>query len=365
MKTNINNWEWEIEDPGFLEYWFSDWESLKDNNPVKSNPEREVFIIEVQGRKYYVKYSHPTSLLQKTRAKIIPKAASEFNAAKLLENSGIATARVIGWAKKGSESMLVTEAITGAADARKYWFSIDYHDFERRKVFLNSMTNFLRVFLAAGFYHPDFHLGNLLVTENNNKIKLTLIDPYGLTDVNSLSGKKSFEMLCIIGALRGEINDETGKDLVKVINPELSEEEAAETWQKIIIAESMKTIKLWEKRQDRILSDPRYSQILNEDNMKVRIRKDLAGNPVIHLQSTDEISQYENEYDLKKMTPEEAEKAWLFSFKAEFHRIPEERPIAWITRENQPECLLYEKEKKTVLSQEEIEFRAKLAGLIT
>lgn len=363
MKTTINNWVWEIEDPGFLEYWFSDYEQYLKENSIKSNPERDVFTIVVEGKIYYVKYSHPTSLLQKTRSKINPKSAAEFNSAKLLEESGVPTPKVMGWGKKGTESMLVTEAVPEAINTRQYWFAIEYRDFAKRKTFLAKFANFLKHFLESGFYHPDFHLGNLLIRENGEKLSFILIDPYGVVDEDPLSEKKKMEMLCIIGALRGEINDQTGIDLVEAIIPEFDEEKAADIWQEILISESMKTMKLWEKRQDRILTDLRYSQLLGNDDLHVRIRKNFAGELCLNLNSPADIVNHQDDYDLQEMDAAEAKRAWLKSFQEEFHRIPTKKPLAWVQGPAIKDCLIYETEIKTVLSQEEIDFRTKLAGL--
>ena len=314
MKTTINNWTWEIEDPGFLEYWFSDFEQYMSENTVKSNSERAVFTIDVEEKKYYVKYSHPTSLLQKTRSKINPKSSAEFNSAKLLEKSGIPTPKVVGWGKKGTESMLVTEEVPDTINAREYWFSIDYSNFQKRKIFLVKFAKFLKKFLDSGLYHPDFHLGNLLISEKNQDIAFTLIDPYGLTKENPLSKKKLFEMLCIIGALRGEINDQTGIEIIKGILPDMDEVTATQQWEEIILAESAKTIKLWDKRQHRILSDLRYSQILGNDDLQIRIRKNFAGNLCLNLDSPTDIIKQQDEYDFQEMSSEEAEKKMAVFF---------------------------------------------------
>lgn len=363
MKTTINNWVWEIEDPEFLEYWFGDFENYRQENSIKSNSERDVFVVQVEAKKYFVKYSHPTSLLQKTRSQISSKSESEFNSAKLLESSGIPSPKVIGWGKKGTESMLITEAVPQAINARQYWFSIEYQNFAKRKVFMATFATFLKNFLDFGLYHPDFHLGNLLVTEKNGKISFTLIDPYGVIDEDPLGRKKLFEMLCIIGALRGEINDQTGIDLLKTIIPNFDDDKAAENWQKILVAESAKTMKLWNKRQDRILTDPRYSQLLGNDELHVRIRKDFAGKLCLNLNSPTDIINYQDAYDLQEMSSEEAEAKWLLSFRKEFHRIPAKKPLAWVQGTAIQDCLIYETEIKTVLRQEEIDFRTKLAGL--
>ena len=70
MKTKIDNWEWIIDDPEILEPWFADFKIHSETASIKSNAQRDVFIVESGGKTYYVKYSHPGSFLQKIRSRI-------------------------------------------------------------------------------------------------------------------------------------------------------------------------------------------------------------------------------------------------------------------------------------------------------
>lgn len=360
MKKIIDNWEWQIEVPELLEPWFPRFYEYVKTHSVKSNAQRDVFTVESKGRQYYIKYSHPISLLQKARSIIMPKCAQEFNSSKLLEISGIPTPKTVGWAKKGPESMLMTEAVTDAVNARKYWFAIAVNDSEKRQQFLAKFADFLQKFLNCGLYHPDFHPGNLMVKTEHNDLDFILIDPYGITEMKPLSKNKIFEMLCIVGAFRGEINDSNGTALIKKIFADCSDVKCAETWHKIIIAESKKSIKLWEKRQGKILTELRYSQVFEKDGSTIRIRKTFAGELVMTL---DEVLQNKDQYEIKELEHDQAEKTWISSFQKELHRLPQTLPLAWINPPGSKDIIISEKNQQTQLSKEEIKNRFQLANL--
>ena len=360
MKKVIDNWEWHIEDPELLEPWFSRFSDYVTTASIKSNAQRDVFTIEAKGQLYYIKYSHPSSFLQKTRSLVMPKCAAEFGSAKLLENAGIPTPRAVGWAKKVPESMLMTEAVTDAVNARKYWFSVALENPEARQTFLAKFAEFLKKFLNAGLYHPDFHPGNLMVKTADNDLSFIMIDPYGITEMNPPSKSRIFEMLCIIGAFRGEINDQDGGALIKQICPDYAVEKCAETWQQIITAESKKSITLWEKRRGRILSDSRYSQVFEQDGQTVRIRKSFAGELVM---TPDETPQNNDQYEIQELNHDQAGKIWLESYQKELHRLPQTLPLAWIKKPGSQDIIISEKKMNTQLSNEEIRHRCKLAKL--
>ena len=124
----INGWRWYLEDPALLQPWFDDFKSFISAGKVKSNSERDVFRVESGGKEYFVKYSRPESSLQKVRSRIRPKLASEFASAELLKAAGIPTANVLGWGVSGSESMLITEAVTPSDTLRHYWFALGGDD---------------------------------------------------------------------------------------------------------------------------------------------------------------------------------------------------------------------------------------------
>ena len=360
MDTNIDKWEWHIEDTELLNPWFAHFPEHMQNSSIKSNAQRNVFTVEAKGKKYYIKYSHPASLLQKTRSKVSSKSASEFNSAKLLESAGIPTPKVIGWGKRGSKSMLMTEAVENAVNARQFWFSKAVNNPEIQELFLAKFADFMKKFFAAKLYHPDFHPGNLLVSKQNETISFIMIDPYGIIEEPSIQSK-IFEMLCILGAFRGELDDQAGIELIKKIFPDYSDEKCAETWQEILIAETKKAIRLWEKRQGRILTDPRDSQVFEQDGKHIRIRKTFAGELAIDLNSV--LEKDETLFKIQELPPEEAEAKWLESYQWALHRLPHKLPLAWIKTPNAPDILIREKEHPTLLGQNEIEKRFKLADL--
>ena len=358
MKKIIDNWVWEIEDPNLLESWFADFKTVARRDMVKSNSQRDVFTIIYKKQKYFVKYSHPTSLFQKIRSSFSPKLLSEYNSSRLVESTGICIAKVVAVGYRGNESMLITEAVDGAINGRSFWFlkcienyalALSINDKEKiltgklKEVFLESFAQFLKNFITANLYHPDFHLGNLMVSErqgNGEKcqsILITMIDPYGIEKANSLSEEKIFQMLCIVGALRGELTSEEGGAFIQKVLPALSMESANKKWLDIVAFETKKTVKLWKKRQGRILTDVRYSQLFEEEFCVIRIRKDFAyklqldeGVVVDLFKKYSNNSDIESIYSIVKIDKDEAESRWIKSFELEFHRLAQKMPLAWI-----------------------------------
>lgn len=358
MKKIIDNWVWDIDDPSLLESWFGDFKSVAKRDMVKSNSQRDVFTIIYKKQKYFVKYSHPTSIFQKIRSSLSPKLLSEYNSSKLVEDAALSIAKAVGVGYRGNESMLITKAVDGAINGRSFWFSkfIEMHavtsdsdDKEKVSIeklkedFLDSFARFLKRFIAANLYHHDFHLGNLMVSEgqgsgeSSNAILITMIDPYGIEKVNTLTEEKLFQMLCIVGALRGELTDEDGGVLIQKVLPSLSIDDANQKWLDIVEAERKKTVKLWEKRQGRILTDVRYSQLFEREFGSIRIRKDFAyklqldEDLVIDLFKKYSVnSDINGIYSIIKLDKDDAKSRWVKSFELEFHRLPQKMPLAWI-----------------------------------
>ena len=361
MKKIIGKWEWHINDTDLLNPWFAQFSDYIKTSSVKSNAQRDVFIVEAKREKYYIKYSHPASLLQKTRSRIQSKSESEFKSANLLETAGIPTPKAIGWGKRGSASMLMTEAVPDAVNARQFWFSKAINNLEIQELFLAKFADFLSKFLHTKLYHPDFHPGNILVCDKDDTISFILIDPYGIVELKPLSHSKKFEMLCIIAAFRGELNDAQGVKLLKKIFPDNTDEQSAETWQQILISETRKASKLWEKRQGRILTDSRDSQVFEQNVKNVRIRKTFAGELSIDLNSA--LQKNDRKFTRQELTPKEAKEKWIASYKWALHRLPQKMPLAWIKTPGSPDIIISEKEHPTSLSQNEITKRLKLAKL--
>ncbi len=362
MKIQMEQWEWHLDDPEMLRVWFPNFRDAMADNTVKSNTQRDVFNIEAAGKKYFVKFFHPTSLLQKTRSKILPKALSELNSAKLLEDCGIATPRIAGWGRRGSESMLVSEAVIDAPDARRYWFSSVLHGASGRGEFLAKFAEFLRKFLDSGIYHPDFHLGNILVEGKGESLSFVMIDPYGAVKLPKPRHSFKTRMLCVIGSFRGELPDAEAAALLQKILPEQDPGKALVKWHRILRLETRKTARLWMKRAPRIMSDPRYSRVFPTPDAQLRVRANFAGELCVEPDKALQAFSSDPKNVLEFKSSEKAGNLWKKSYLREFHRLPQQLPIAWIMREDTKDSkILLAKGKDISLPSKDMELREKLA----
>ncbi len=365
MKSlKVKSWNWNIENPEILEPWFKDFKSYIQSGLIKSNSERDVFRIESGGNKYVVKYSHPSSVLQKTRSSFSPKAASEFDSLQLLATSGIPVVKACGWGSCSSESMLITEELLDAESVRTYWFSEAATNDALKKEFLANFAEILKMFFNAEIYHPDFHPGNIMVQPNG--LKFLLIDPYGIVKMEKENKSKIFEMLCILGAFRGEMHDDEGIELINKVCPLSSSgcsEDAGQLWNKILKHEAEKSDKLWLKRKGKALTDLRQSQVFKKNGKSIRIRKSIIGKFLV---DPDKISELENadRYICKELSQEEAETKWLHSLRLQIHRLPHNYPVAWISDDSGKDKIYFEKEIKSPLSEDEIRQRYEIAGVM-
>jgi hypothetical protein len=371
-EITINNWKWHITEPELLEPWFADFKAELSGlstsrrgdstqkethiNPlrgVKGNLERDVFRFEYKGRGYFAKYAHPVSLFQRVRSTLFPKLSAEFESIRLLEKLGVPVVNAVGWGSCGSESMLITEELRNSQSVRDYWFSEAVKDDKLRVAFLANFADFLKAFFDAGIYHPDFHPGNIMIVRDSQKF--VLVDPYGVVKKDKISESELFEMLCIIGAFRGEIHDSEGADFIeKVLG--ISSDRAESEWRRILEHEAEKSEKLWCKRSSRAFTDLRNSQVFVKDNCEVRIRKTIVRKFFINPDNLSELDD-STKYSFKELSGDEAEKEWLNSLYLQIHRIPHIYPVVWISKREGLDKLFFEKKVDTILSDDEIELR--------
>jgi len=368
----INNWQWNIDTPDILDGWFDDFKTdlsvskaptdidctpettrLTSLCGVKSNSERDVFRFEHNGRGYFAKYAHPASLFQKVRSIVSPKLAAEFESINLLSDLGIPVVKVCGWGSCGSESMLITEELRDSQSVRDYWFTVAVKDDKLRNSFLANFADFLKKFFDAGIYHPDFHPGNIMIVRDSQMF--VLVDPYGVVEKENVSDSELFEMLCIIGAFRGEVHDDEGAEFIRKVL-DFSSDESMKKWQDILKHETEKSEKLWVKRKPKALTDLRNSQLFRKDNCEVRIRKSIVREFFVN---PDKISGIEDtdQYIPRELSHENAEKEWLNSLYLQIHRIPHRYPIVWFSKTGSDDKLYFEKEMDTILNEEEIKAR--------
>jgi hypothetical protein len=331
QKLKINDWTWHLPDTALLFPWFADYPMLAETNKVKANDLRTVFTVESEIGTLFVKYDCPDSVLNKLKALLRSKVELEFESAMLLEKYRIPCVEYLGWGTNGSQGMLISMALEEGINARDGWFenSVD------RQAFLAGLAAFLKLFLGSGLYHPDLHLGNLMYLPS--KKEFCLVDPYGIRKTN-LSESEIFDMQRLIGALRGELNDDEAAELLIATDSVSGTEDAMKLWRKIKDSENQEMDKLWPKRKEQILSGGgKYcSKITGSDGKEYLVRGTFSGS-ARYRNITPEIldSLREQTFSLAK-----GEQIWLESFRKEFRREPiPELPL--IRKDNGDKIILY------------------------
>jgi hypothetical protein len=337
----IDGWTWHVSDPGKITPWFGDRERLRRECAVKGGELRDVFRVEVGGAGHYVKYHHPDSLFQKVRSGLAPKAKKEFATARRLLALGLPVVYPVGWGSRGSRSMLLTREVPGAISAREYWFATAERNPVLRKRFLEAFAALLRQMIDAKIHHPDFHLGNLLVTANRKECRFTLVDVYGVTVGEPLDDEERLAMLRIVGALRGELRRGEAIEFFRLHKFAVSYQAADDLWQKILVAEARQMEHLWPKRRRQILAgNPKYCHTMDILGREWRIRRGLDGEWAVSLSQAEEMDWQRPEFEVRHLSPAAAEALWLTSFRLGFHRIHHPQVVAWIVADEGNEDIL-------------------------
>ncbi|MFZ2658094.1 MAG: hypothetical protein WAX69_24390 [Victivallales bacterium] len=342
QEIKVNGWDWSITDPSILAPWFDSWKEFAKKNMVKSSRVRAVFKVENNGAAYYVKYNYPVSLTSKIRSSFVPKSKSEFNSSVLLHEHGIPSIEICGWAKRGSESMLIAKELEHSVNARTYWFTEACATEKLKDRFLDSFSEFFRRFMSSGVYHPDFHLGNIMVRKDD--MSFFLVDPYGVEKKKKMLDSQFFKMVRIIGAFRGEINDREAGEILLKARLAKDFQAADAVWYRILAAEAAEVDKLWDKRRLQILAGKgSYSRVFKSClGQGMSIRNSMDGQAMIDNRILMD-EKFDEKYENERMSESEAESLWLKSFKLQFHRLVHHMPLAWIKINDAESILVFTK----------------------
>jgi hypothetical protein len=172
-------------------------------------------------------------------------------------------------------------------------------------------------------------------------------------------------MLAVLGAMRGELSDRDASEIISKIT-DYPSEKASNLWLKILIHETVKTKKLWEKRKLKVFNNSKYTIKTDMQDCTVLIRKDLTGTPCITIKQLKNFKSSDGtdgSIKIEKLPLSKAEIVWSNSFKMEFHRIPEKKPVALIQYHDKKDYeLLYlnNEIQQILISGEEINTRKKL-----
>lgn len=326
LTFNREGWTWHLRDSSTLDPWFDEFLDGRMGLPYKANAVRQVFRVVSYGRPLFVKYDRPKKAFARLKSRMLPKARLEYESACLLADCGIPSPECVGWGRRGPESIIVTKEIPNSVNARDFWFrDVAADEASLRQPYLIELGKFLERFFASGLYHPDFHLGNLVLGEE--PFRLHLVDPYGVCRPERLDGAQSFQMLRLIGALRGEIG--AGEAAAMMLYADVTEdpETAVVLWNRILKAETEEVEKLWRKRRSQIMSgDSKYCVATPGGEFMVRCGMD--GSPLLDPMDLSHASgQLERFEKLAFKRPSDGLALWLLSFKLQFHRLRHRTPV--------------------------------------
>ncbi len=355
-----NGWKWTIKTENLLDNWFSHFEELAEKNCIKSNDVRSVFTSE----NLFVKYDKPQKLLQKIRSLFFPKSRSEFNTGIELERLNIPVVRHLGWGRCYSKGLLVTEAYTNTICARDYWFKeVANSDTKSKYEFIEELMNIIRLLIDNSFYHPDFHLGNILIDTKSKK--MALVDVYGMKQTKSLTQEQKKELTRVFILLREHLSDEFCVNLLNEFTNDSSK--ASDLWNTYLKEEQSRVEKLWIKRCWQIESfNEKYCTILKNDGKEFILKHNQTRSPIIEVNSAIDIIN-SNALTKVEYSRDKAQELWLKSFKLQFHALTHIRPLIW-ERSKTTDVLYFEQANPTHHSNngsiKDFQKRCMVAGLI-
>ena len=359
QKIQIDDWTWIVEDTALLHGWFKHWQEFARNSIVKQSSVRVVFKVDDL---FYVKLEQPLGSWRKLRNIFSPKAAKEFATGRALEDAGVPVVKHLGWAKCDSSNMLLTEAMPDSCSVHEYWHDEIVYGKALKKKFLMNFAEFLKLFFASGFYHPDFHLGNILyssVTES-----FALVDVYGVSRPKKLSKLQASEHKRIFLELYRGLSDSEAVHFMMNVENELRAEEAEKFWQEGLIEKTDRAQKAWPKRKAQIQKNySKFVEILNIADNEFLVHKTLGTISSVNLDKIPDCLTG-NYFDIMRLSPDKAEDLWLKSFRMEILGINHLRPLIF----EKPGVLYFEKApdgapRAPQDKAEEFIARAKTAGM--
>ncbi len=327
-------WKWRLRSSGLLDSWFDQYEQYLKSSLVKSNPVRSVFKINNQ---YFAKLDCPQTPLHKLRAYFCCKAESEFNTAMQLENGGVPVVKYLGWGRRGCSSMTFSEAIPDTVTAWEFWVREYIIGGKDHTAFLDNLAGFLKKFIYSGFFHPDFHLGNILYSPSTGQF--ALVDVYGITQPDSVSVSQMERMYKIVLAFRDVISDAEAEKLILFMGIRDTPEAAGLYFESALKAEAVFLNDEWPKRRRQIVEN--YRKFITRSTVggqEFMLRNSPASEPSI---TPAELPQALKSGNLGKvdLPSDKALAIWLKSFRLQFYGIAHRQPL--VLEKNGSQSVLY------------------------
>jgi hypothetical protein len=158
---------------------------LADAETVKTNAVRKVF--------------RNDGIFLKLDRRARSSFKGEFNAARLCASRGIGTVEHLAWGRSSEGAWLVTRAAEGFTEAASLFQS------RQKSELYEKLAVFLRGLLTSDVYHPDLHLGNVLIDPENGLCRL--VDLHGVRRKNFFDIFKFYMMQRCIMELRNTCSD--------------------------------------------------------------------------------------------------------------------------------------------------------------
>ena len=192
-----------------------------------------------------------------------------------------------------------------------------------------------------------------------------MVDVYGISFVGRLSPKQIAAHNRIFLELWRGLSDSEAVDFITQGNA-LTPEEALEFWQTGLKIKAARAHKDWPKRQAQILNNyAKFVEVVKTPENEFLIRKQPGPVPAVKLADIPDCLNGNN-FDIIRLSQDEAKELWLESFRWELLGIDHLRPLVF----EKPGVLYFEKpphDTHTPLPEQVEEFiaRAKIAGIET
>lgn len=321
-RVKSGNWIW---------FWqeLEDWNRLgphpeemtADTVLVKANPVRGVF----RRDGYFCKLEMPACRNPVTfwRAVLFPRARREFYSALALDVAGIPVTPPVGYGQALTCSMLITREVPEAVTANA-WFQKQFvRGGGDPEMFLRSWGEFLRKLLASGFYHPDFHGGNLLYQPESQSF--ILVDVYGVRRRRFFRGLGRRRMIMALREFREILNREQLLNGLQLCGAAKDRQEAEQWHDELLQYAAARTQRELSRRLKQFFSGyAKYGKTVEWGGRSLWLTLDAAGMPLVEPEKLDSET-----YEVLSGSDETLRDLRKRDFELALHLIPHPRIVAW------------------------------------
>lgn len=207
---------------------------------IRLKPARDSFIVSIDGSspEMFVKVHRYEKPREKIKAVFgDSRARAEWKMGTRMFECGLPVAEPLGLGERRSrglvsDSILILQAIPQSMSLSRYLheeFSSEPSSLsEHHNEFLKSVGQLVHRIHAAGFWHPDLHTANILVSANVSPPALSLVDLHSAGSSTSISRRRRMsDLATMIFSLRGSLNEPQMRAVLAGYRPEAGEAEIA------------------------------------------------------------------------------------------------------------------------------------------